>query len=610
MELFRKNQKVIFWIITILVIVAFIGMDYIFGSRYYRGDGGGGGYVAEINGKRVDYAEYSKFRQRLMAAMGETPFQVAGAMQNDALPGLWDYLWAMFLVAEGEKAGVGASDALVGTYLRNAHPIIAERYKEDPSKLDEAVNSVCLRNQISRSEFLRGVKEWMIINNYVELDNATLVSTAGSAYSLYALERSEFDFKRIRVEATDTIREQAKKDVMEKPADDLNVEVREFIAASAADPRYREPAKWRFAYVLVPFTAEAETRAPTEEEIQAQYDTYKSINYDDKPLDEVREAVTADLARQERERLTLRNLTVDVDQQLREHGGMAVEELAKLTPLLKNDVKTGDTGADLRTAVELASSGVLAPMPTLVDMLTLLDQIPPEMRDGEVDNWKSAYLLTTSPMRNDQGYVRLKLLDYQPSVPVEIGGAGEKIDSELLETALADMIDRRVRELTRERADEIERQIGDLMEARRAGGEGDPETGELFDQLPVESKSYREIATAADLEFGRMGIGEVRGPVAVSAAPGVADAGAWDILVLTERRVPNQAAFEAEPVTVKRDYADRVRSSGMGRIGFSFAGGGLVRTVQPSEAMRVAFWDKIGRREIVVNPELLGVQGS
>lgn len=607
MDIIRKHQKWIFWIIAILVIFS---MTWYMVPRD-RADGGGGDYyVFEIDGKRVDYNDFSNMQKRITAAIGEQPFKVTVAYPNDQIPYLWDYVWLSFIVSQAEKAGIVSSDAAVGTYLRSAHPRIQPIFQATPEKLEEAINNVCLRNQISKAEFMRGVREWLMISDYIELDNATFVPDMESAYTLYAFDKAEFAFKRVRIEPTDAIREQARKDVMEKPAEELERDVRDHIARAAMEPRYREPAKWRFGYIMVPFGTDTDIPAPSEEEITVQYDTYKSVNYDDKPLDEVRDQVVGDLAAAERERRALRNLTVDIDTQLRQHGGMDVAELGKLTQLVKYGVKTGVTGDEPLTAVEIATGSPISPLPALVERLTIFDNISPELRNNEVEMWKAGFLVDSNPMRTDEGLVRLKLLDYEPSAPVAIDDADGKIKPELFDLAVSDLVDIQVATLTHARAQETQQQLVSLVEARENGGEVDEETAALFDELPTETMNYRDM-TANDAEFIRMGIGEVRGPLIVPTPRGAPlGSNAWDVAVLTERRVPNRASFESEGEDVRTRYLNSLVTANQGQVGYTIAGGGLMQAVQPSQAMIVAFWDKYMKNRVSINPELLVARDS
>ena len=603
MDLFRRKQKLIFWIVTIIIVPSFI---LVWGNRSPQGGGGGGGELARINGSWIDFQEFNRFRTRFIAAIGEQPFRVAGAMENQAIPGLWDILWIYYLADEAERAGIAVSENSIGSYLRQQHPSIAQKYREDPSPaaLDKAVSELCARNQITRTEFMRGVREWLAVGRYVELDQNTTIADRDTAYILYAIDRSEFDFKRIRVEPDADIREQARKDVLEKPAADLEAAVRAHIGNRPDDQRFRDPATWRFAYILVPFASDDQAKPATDREMEAQYETYKSALYAGLTFEEARGAVAADLARQERERRTLRNLSVDIDPQLRENGDLDPAELAKLTQFAKHGAKAGDTGPEPLTAVQIATGGPFGPVPELVSLLDMFDRFPPANRESEAENWKSGtgFLFLGAPMRSESGFLRLRLLAYNPSSPVETDDADGNIKPELFETALADLVAERISGLTLEKAENLQAEVAQFMEARRAGGDAPSGMAELIDGLPAETRRYREISDPGDYEFGRMAVDEVRGPLAVAAREGPVMS--WDIVVLTERRVPNRASFAAEPETVWSEYDGRDRSNRSAIVGYAFADNMLVRTLQPSEAMRVAFYDKYIKGEIAINREL------
>ncbi len=609
MDLFRRKQNLIFWIVTIIIVPSFV---LVWGYSGGPSDGSGSDpEIATINGQKITFAEFGKLRQRLQAAVGELPFYVMGTAENQAIPDLWTYVWASYLLTEAEKAGIASSDLQVGTYLRNIHLGLAQSYKDDPAGFDAAVNSYCMRHQISRSEFMRGVKEWTTIMNYVQADNNTLVADRETAYAKYAYDRAEFDFKRIRVDPTDTIREQAKTEVMERPAEELEADVRQFIASRTDDVKYREPARWKFDYILMPYNEETEVAVPTEQEITADYNANRNAQYAGKTLEEARADVVANLERKERQRQTLRNLSFDIDPALRTNGELPIDEIGKLTPLVKYGVKTGSTGPELHTAVELATSSAFSPLGPLVELLNVLDSIAPEMRATETENWKKGFLVTSNAFPTEKGYLRLRLTEYTPSAPVEVNDADGNIKPELFEEAVADLIFKRIVEITEEKAEGIVEEVRSLIAARQAGEEYSEETATLVEELPTETRSYRQLTNTTDFEFGKMGIGEVRGPLIVPDADGK-QTGSWDALVLTERRIPSRETFDKEPDAVKTQYENEIIQNRAAVIqpNMNSQNNSFIMALQPSEAMTVDFWEKIMNQDIRINAEVLNPSGS
>lgn len=609
MDLFRRKQKLIFWLVTIIIVPSFV---LVWGYSGGPSDGGGSDpEIATINGQKITYTEFGKLRQRIQAAVGDLPFYVMGTAENQSIPDLWTYVWASYLLTEAEKAGISSSDLQVGTYLRNIHLGLAQAYKESPDNFDAAVNSYCMRYQISRSEFMRGVREWTTIMNFVQADNNTLVADRETAYAKYAYDRAEFDFKRIRVDPTDTIREQAKTEVMERPAEELEADVREFIASRAEDVKYREPAKWQFDYILMPYNEDSEVAVPTEQEITADYNANRNAQYAGKSLDEARAEVIANLERRERQRQTLRNLSFDVDPALRSNGELSIDEIGKLTPLVKYGVRSGSTGPELHTAVELATDSAFAPLGPLVELLNILDNVPAAARATETENWKKGFMVTSNAFPTDKGYLRLRLTEYTPSAPVEINDADGNIKADLLESATADLIFKRIVEITEEKAEGIAEEIRTLITARQAGEEYSEETATLVEELPTEMRTYRQLTNTTDFEFGKMGIGEVRGPLIVPDADGQ-QTGSWDALVLTERRIPSRETFDKEPEAVKTQYENEIIQNRAAVIqpNMSAQNNSFIMALQPSEAMTVDFWEKIMSQDIRINAEVLNPTGS
>ncbi len=599
MDMFRRKQKHIFWVITIVVIIAFVFWgNYRFGTHEtVNAD------IAVVNDKKVDLHEFQRFRSSLQAAAG-LPISVQGVPANETIPGLWDYLWCYMVVDEANKAGIDITDTMIGTYIRYQHPIISQVVKDNPDKLDDAVKSICMQSQISRSDFIQGVRDFLAIQAYVDNDKASTAPDDSMAYLLYALLNADMDFKILHVQPNAAMTEQAKKEIMEKPAEELDAAIRARIADSAADPRYRQPAKWRFSYVILPFDAVDDVKPPTDEEVEAFYNSHKSDLYQDKTLDEVKPAVVAELEKMEQKRMAMRNLNFDIDSQLRDHGSMEMSELAKLAKLVNHGVKTGDTGEKLLTAKELAASDAYGKSELLEVFLDDLDNISPasqktaEQRQSVIDSWKSGFLLHEKPFETDMGLVRLRLVDYLPSQPLPVENADGAVNPQLYELALSDLVGARVAEMVNEKANNTVLDVTELLEARGKGETYEGEIAAEYDNLAPMTVAYRDLlGNPLLLGLGRMGVNEVRGPLGSAYNPQ-----GLEIDVLTERRVPSRAAFAAEPADVKKHYIDMVRNIRVADIAPVFAGGGgsFVFLFKSSETMGADFWQKVRNGKISI----------
>ncbi|MCL2001176.1 MAG: hypothetical protein FWG74_07050 [Planctomycetes bacterium] len=604
MDLFRRKQKIIFWIVTIIIVPSFLVWGYYFRAMDYTGQQLDF-EVGKIRGKGIPYHEFEAFRKRIQAAIGGVPFQFVGAPGfGTASEELWKYLLSYALLKDAEEAGARVPDIQVGTYIERMHPILAGiRQSGDPKALDLAVDNLCRQMQISRQDFLRGVREWQTIGNYLVADANLAAISDDTTFVFYSINHSELAVKRIRIVETDDIRNQAKHEIMERPAADLERDIRAYASTHSYRQPYRTPAGWRFAFVLTPFVPESTIRQPTEEEIDFEY----QLNNDsllEQPQDEARENIKADLIRQEIERQTIRNLTIDVDPQLHGPGrDLYLSELVKLTPLAKHGVTAGDTGPELLSAAEVMQKLPAGAPPRLKIELDSLDQENPAIRDANIKEWLSEYISSNEPLRSDAGFFRLRLMEYQPSLPIPVDNPDGSINTEIYEQVLVDMVGDRVTEIVVEKARDEADMLRSILAAKEKGETPpDEESAAEFAALPEENIPYLQIPDE-DYELVRLTVGDMMGPRPFADFDtGVSG---QELLAVVERRLPSRADFEAEPPETKSLFRQTTARYFRSNFGFNFTMNGPVAIIQPGPAIMGGLVDQLNRGETGVNPELL-----
>ncbi len=603
MELFRRKQKLIFWIVTLIIVPSFVIVWGTGGLSRWDRQQGQEFEVGTVDGKKLKYHEFENFRKRIQAAVGGVPLQFAGAPgRGTPAEELYKYIFTYAILQDAEKAGSRASELQVGTYLENGHPTLAAAYKkDDPKSMDRAVDTMCRQMQLSRQDFLQGVREWQTIGNYVIADANLAAVNDDTVFTFYAFNRAQCVIKRIRLVATDSIKEQARKDIMERPADELQEQIRVYAAGKSAETRYRTPSAWRFAYLLEPFVPETAVRQPTEDEINAQYEAGKTYLYKDAPLDEVRDRIKSELLHVEIERQTLRNFTVDIDPQLRgQAANLTLDELVKLTPIAKFGVTAGTTGDELLEIPELAKKLPPGSDAEIRVILESLDAEAGQMRDTFMKEWKDAFNLGLRPFKADTGYYRLRLLDYRPSAPAPIDGPDGKVRPEIFELAVSDMIADRVDELVEQQALDMEKRLRQYSEAKETGKEVDANMTKELDALPAETLTYQQIADR-HYEIGRLVVGDLYGPAPFEDGT----ASGQEIILLVDRRVPSRADFEAETADVKARFRQMALTNYRGNYGFTYTMSGPNAVIQPSPVIMGSIADRFNKREISINPELL-----
>lgn len=608
MDLFRKNQKYVFWVVAAIIIPSFVlvwGVDR----------GGSGGRqpeftVGAVNGKELKSSELEHFQRRLRGALGGLPLQFsrlpeAGTRAED----LSSYVYAYAMLQDAQKAGVTASDLQVGTYLDNSHPVISPGIdKKDPASRDRVVNEFCRQMQISRAELLQGIREWQTIGNYIDTDNRLMTVSDESVYAFYSLNKSEIVVKRMRFMENDDLRERAKAEIMAKPAEELEREARNYAAGKSSEQRYREPSKWRFSWIMVPFVPSSSVTV-SDAEIERNYEEGRISRYENKPLAEVRDRIHADLIKQEIERQTRRNFTVDVDPQLREQSDMAPGDLIKLAQLAKHGVAIGDTGPE-----GVAPADILKALPEGAGMefgsaLEAIDGFAPAVRDAIIADLKNGYNLSGPAYRAERGLYRLHLVNYQPSTPALLDGPDGKMVPALYETALSDMVGDRAAEMAHQEAADVEAKILAYTTAKQKGEAfPDPEFAEQFEGLPTSVIPYLQIADSS-YGIGTLPIGDVMAPRPF-VDPETGTRG-QELIAVVDRRVPARSTFDSEPEDVKLRYRQIALANYRGNYGVAESqNGGLAVHINPSASLMGGLLDRYFKGQIRVNMDLFSGNGE
>ena len=607
MDLFRKNQKYVFYIVAAIIIPSFVlvwGVDRM-------GPGGEQSVfnVGTVNGKEIKSSEFGAFQKRIQAALGGLPLQFnrlpeAGSRAEE----LSAYLYAYAILQDAQKAGVTASELQVGTYLDNSHPVISpEINKSDPESKNRAVDNFCRQMQISRADFLQGIRDWQTIGNYIDTDNRLMTVNDETVYAFYSLNKAEVVVKRMRFMENDDLRERAKAEIMAKPADELEREARNYAAGKSGEQRYRTPSKWRFTWILVPFVPASGVQI-SDAEIERDYQEGRTYRYGNKPLAEVRDQIVADLTRQEVERQTRRNFTVDVDPQLRAQKDMAPDDLIKLTQVAKHGVTIGDTGPE-----GLAPADIIKALPEGASLefgsaLEAIDSFAPAVRESILKELGDGYNLAGPAYRSEIGLYRLHLAEYQPSSAAQLDGPDGKMVPALYETALSDMVGERAAEMALQEAADVEAKILAYTTARQKGEpQPDPEFAEQFENLPTNVIPYLQIADSS-YGIGTLPIGDVMAPQ-LFVDPETGERG-QELVAVVDRRVPSRASFDSEPEDVKNRYRQIALSNFRGGYGVTYTVNGPTAFINPSPSLMGGLLDRYYKGQIRVNMELLQGNGE
>ncbi|MDR1745596.1 MAG: hypothetical protein LBS30_07585, partial [Planctomycetota bacterium] len=206
------------------------------------------------------------------------------------------------------------------------------------------------------------------------------------------------------------------------------------------------------------------------------------------------------------------------------------------------------------------------------------------------------------PFKSDEGFFRMRLLDYQPSTPAAVDDADGKIVPAIRERALADMIAERAREINHGAAEEFESKLRQHFIAKEDGKPvPDAELAASFDALPTETLTYLEI-TDSQYAIGRLPVGDMMGPLPYADPDG---GSGEEIIVMAERRVPTRADFAAETDEVKTQFRGIATTNYQGNFGFTYTLSGPSAIIQPSPSIMAGLADRFEKGLLSINPDLV-----
>jgi len=549
LEQMRKRKQMIYWITAILVIPSFI-LVWGVGGRSMSGQTHADPTVALIGGEEIGYGDFSQFQDasgagRLPAALGcqgvriqIEPYLLRGVMpdvdaysgrqQFDLVFGRVSTALALAMLKQAERLGLDASDSEVSTYIHQ-RPQFFGIDPKDQARFEKAYRAMLKSMRISNAEYIRGVREWLIIKKLVRVMDESVPVVPDDAYVHFAQERMRCTYQKLEVRVTQAMREQAFNDlygVKDGQPDEarINQAVEAFLAEHPKDRRFWAQPKWRLEGVLAPF--DALPVEVTTAQVKAHFEENKH-QYKDKTLDEVFEKIQETLKKERQKENAQRTLRVDLMSFLRRRlAENAAVTLADVdTELVKQGVKTGTSGEKavgtdtLKLAPEIGDSA---------DLLSFLKQID-EMedvkgRDEAIQRLQKHFDDRQEPFACKAGLFRIRLLEYTPSEPRPLRDAKGAVDAQL-RVLVAD-------ELHEQAASKAARTVAEECAAKLKDGET-----QAFDALASETKSYRETRQGLrDVQIGDPQIFPLYGDGKITG---------YEVLMLTQREAPGREAFDA-----------------------------------------------------------------
>lgn len=543
MEIFRTRQKLIYWIVAILVIPSFI---LLYGSGVSESmQRGPDPVVMTYRGQSFRHSDIHRFHLKMFAATGAAvrfaKAERSQFMGLDFAPLFPDDLThaavALALLQDAKRAGVEVSELEIATHVR-AQPLFMDVSDADFDRvLQRSIGNAIPLSTVA--EYKDAVRDWLRIGKFLSLLDNTALVTQETAYLVWAEDQTQLTYSRLLVDSATYIA-QTRMALEERPAEELESRIEAYLAEHPNDRSYWTKPRWRVEYILIPF--DFDTILVSDEEVEAEYQATKLRYLDEagepKPLEMVRETVRQTLVRRQGRERAHKRFSEDVEMVLRRAYARAGTEPAPLeditNALQDKGLRIGTVGSDLPVptqdvprAPDLLGANRI---PMLLEHINLQYTTPgksEEDRERDIRPYRRQFRGMESdraeinPFEGDDGLILLRIAEMVPAEPRKLRDEDGTLDADL-----HDMILSRLTEI--EAMEQARAEALSLMPLMQKGVTSGLERQITTQTVPA-GETPRSLREAA--------VGEVLEPRRVIDG--------YQVLMLTNRTVPSREAFEA-----------------------------------------------------------------
>ncbi|MBN2711406.1 MAG: SurA N-terminal domain-containing protein [Planctomycetes bacterium] len=531
---FRKRQKIIYWVVAIIIIPSF---TLVWGVGRKAQDVNSGGDRAIVYGETVSNHDFAQFSDRLKAAVGNPGIGGMSGVQfmlpqGGSLPPEISNLFAMATLAKAEEAGIGVSMEEIGSFIRKDRRFV--KFEGDEEGLKKAIDRMLDEYRLNRAQYIKGVEEWLKIKRYVQAMDKTPIATEQTAFARYQAEKAKFTYKELTVHITEKMSQQASDNILgitkENPTGDEELFLRnaqDFLtnAQKENDRRFWTKAKWRFEYVLAPFDSLKDPKI-TEAELDEYYKMNKA-SFGEKTFEEAKDQVLEKVIREKQQDFASSTLSRgDFEEYIRNcivnNTPPSLKDIVNLDGLKRRNIIVGVSGDKPLTTDNLETIKEIGPSRSLVNFLNSLDRMGEgKEREDKIQKLKELFDNQNPLLESDKGCFRIRLLDYIPGKPSTLKGEDGKIDGVLRSMILLELQKKEEMRLAKIEAEKYSALV---------------EKGEIED--------FKDQITTSTVDYYKLPYvlreASLFKPVLQDSDKGC------DILVLTKRELPTLAEYEAE----------------------------------------------------------------
>lgn len=454
LQKFRDKQKLIYWVVAIIVIPSFILLGFI---EYLRG-GPGKEVIGRMGNTKYTWQEFMDFRARLRAVNGGRPIFFTISGYQPAFNEQLGEFFAMIFRDEAANYGIDVSDEEIGTFIRMQFGYAGGDGAELQRMVERAVGSTIRLNSVY--EYKMAVREWLCIKKFLEaLDNTVLIPQTLAELS-YGQEHTTYRYRKLFIPA-DQYLEEAKKELGALDKEDILARAKSFVDTHQTDtqrdayPFLWGAPKWRFDYIIVPLVVPELEPQADDAKLRAHYEANKARFAAEDGSERAYELVASEVAEDYRKSVREGNARATIGdefdrfltRQIKSAGGtdpnfeITLEMIGADSRLSGRGLRAGVSGEQALTQEELLKNPLLENSGIAYFLAGLdyrLRNMTPEKAAEELKTFTRSFRgmrmgNREQPISGRDSLMRVRVLEYVPGGKLALVDADGNVNQPLLD---------------------------------------------------------------------------------------------------------------------------------------------------------------------------------
>lgn len=453
LQKFRDKQKLIYWVVAIIVIPSFILLGFI---EYLRG-GPGNEVIGRLGDTKYTWQEFMSFRARLRAVNQGRPIFFTISGYTPVISEQIGEFYAMVFRDEATHYGIAVSDEEIGTFIRLQFGYAGSDGAELQRMVERAIGSTIRLDNVY--EYKLAVREWLSIKKFLEaLDNTCLIPQTLAELS-YQQEHTSYRYRKLFIPA-DRYLEEAKQELEALNPDDILARAKSFIenhqteSQRDAYPFLWGAPRWRFEYIIAPLVVPELEPQADDAKLRAHYEANKARFNAEDGSERAYELVTTEVAEDYRKTVRESNARATIGdefdrfltRQIKSAGGtdpnfaITLEMINADSRLSGRGLRANTSGEQAQTQEELLKNPLLENSGITYFLAGLdyrLRSMTPEKAAEELKTYTRSFRgmrlgNREQPISGRDSLLRVRVLEYIPGEKLALVDAENALNETML----------------------------------------------------------------------------------------------------------------------------------------------------------------------------------